>query len=294
MKSYILWLGNLLLGQRYTDYYFLKMNLINDGYIKRRQFKELIQKLIDLHNRQKLNEIIIRNGDVIIVTEPYNIQYYYHPEIDIDNSGENFDVMFQSTKRDKYLLDYIVSKTNHQSTFIDVGANLGHFSLNIAKRTHCTCYAFEPLPINIRNLKANVELNALKNIVIVPVALGENKGSSYFSTNLQTQANRLVKVRDSSSIEVQCTTLDDFVYENKIGRVDFIKVDIQGAEFLFLKGAEKTINQFKPIIVLESDDLSLQFEYKRKEMFQWLYDRSYVLDNSINNNEDFIFNYKIE
>jgi FkbM family methyltransferase len=290
VQKIILWFGNFLLRQEYSEYYFLKMNVFDDLYTKRRQFKEPIQKLINLHNnKEKLNEVILRDGRVIIVAEPYQVQYYFHPEIDIDNSGENADVMFRSIKRDQNYLDYIISKLESKSVFIDVGANLGHFSLQVAKQTNCTCYSFEPLPINLKNLKENIELNALNNIFVVPFALGDKKGHSYFSTNLAVQANRIVKEKDFNSIEIECTTLDDFAYENKIEKVDFIKADIQGAEFLFLKGAEKTIKRCKPYIMLESDDLSLQFGYKREEMFKWLHAIGYP--NFLTINGDIIENH---
>jgi len=126
---------------------------------------------------------------------------------------------------------------------IDAGAWIGDFSA-YASRKGSIVYAFEPSKENIKYLQITKELNS--NIFVIEKGLSDKSGISYFSTSL---VNSLIyqitdDVVDSEKIEL--TTIDDFVFENKLDRVDFIKSDIEGFERNMLLGAKNTLKQFAP------------------------------------------------
>lgn len=134
-------------------------------------------------------------------------------------------------------------------TVLDCGANIGLFSMYAASRD-CNVYAFEPLQEAMEYLK-EAELLYPKNIEIVPYALSEKTGEAEF----YVQNNDLLgasMLTGNNSIDkkykVKVTTIDSFVKENSILKVDFIKADIEGAERNMLIGAAETIKRDKPYL----------------------------------------------
>ena len=129
---------------------------------------------------------------------------------------------------------------------IDAGANVGMFSLLASVKTGPSgkIFAFEPVPKTRRLLARNIELNNFKNIEIVPLALGEMKGElTLFSDpkNLQTPSG--VSRTGLEEIKSRQTTLDEFVEQSGISKIDFIKADIEGMERNLLRGTEQTLKK---------------------------------------------------
>lgn len=144
-------------------------------------------------------------------------------------------------------------------TFIDVGANIGLFSLYAAKAVAetGTVIAFEPTPDIFNRFKENIELNNFKNIKAVNIGLSDAKASLHLnvSENGLDGWNTFAKSNDgmfSGSIEVPVDTLDNYVNENNISpkKLRFIKIDVEGWEIPVIKGALKTINANEDIILM--------------------------------------------
>jgi len=139
----------------------------------------------------------------------------------------------------------------------DIGAYVGDTSLWFSKAVgpQGKVYAFEPEPGNFEKLKANLERNNVTNVIPLQLALSENEGemqvASAGGSSIMTQA------RTGTSVKV--TTIDKFVGANKLPRVDFIKMDVEGHELKVLAGARETIKTFKPSLALSAyhrgDDL---------------------------------------
>ncbi|MFZ5968951.1 MAG: FkbM family methyltransferase [Bacillota bacterium] len=136
----------------------------------------------------------------------------------------------------------------------DCGANLGLFSC-IAASKGCISYAFEPTE---RLYNALNNYISLYNHKIIPCnyALSDKNGFIDFAisrewdvanTFVTDKNNSIVPVEGYSEfVRVKTTTIDHFVQENNIERVDFIKADIEGAERFMLKGAKETLLRFAP------------------------------------------------
>jgi FkbM family methyltransferase len=151
-------------------------------------------------------------------------------------------------------------------TFLDVGANDGLYALFAAK---CVgeagrVVAFEPSDREFNQLKANIQLNNLQTIQPLHIGLAEVAAERPFklATNAHSGQNTLgdfvyddVIAETVQTIALQ--TLDAVMQEQKIQRVDVIKVDIEGAEFAFLQGAETTLKTHHPLILLELLDDAL-------------------------------------
>jgi FkbM family methyltransferase len=133
---------------------------------------------------------------------------------------------------------------------LDVGAAFGTYtlpSLAIGARV----YAFEPHPDISQHLMKNVELNNWQDrFTLLTYGLGDkDEYLPYDLVDLNTQA-------DSDALKIQICTLDHVVNALGIKKIDWIKVDIENMEIAFLKGAQQTINQYTPNILIEIHDES--------------------------------------
>lgn len=142
---------------------------------------------------------------------------------------------------------------------VDVGANLGYYTLLAALLTgpEGRVYAFEPAPSTFKTLLRNIELNAAPNVEVYEAALSDTHGVVSLIEGAQDDFNRIGPAGEGARREAPCWTLDQFVEANRIQRVDLVKVDIEGAEHKFLLGARKTIQRFRPIIVIELNPATL-------------------------------------
>lgn len=140
-------------------------------------------------------------------------------------------------------------RIDEHDVIIDAGANIGLFS-GIAAKQGCKVYAFEPDENNVKYLKEVAK--EFPNIEIVNYALAEKKGMTefYVDTLYRSRNSMYEKMveNETEKVEVPVTTIDDFVREKGLKRIDFIKADIEGAERYMLKGARETIKKFHPKI----------------------------------------------
>jgi FkbM family methyltransferase len=138
---------------------------------------------------------------------------------------------------------------------VDVGANLGYYTLLAARLVGAEghVYAFEPDPESFALLERNVELNGYENVTAVPLALGKAPGKLPLYLNAKNRGDHRVydPTGERRSVEVDVVTLDAYREDHGVERVDFLKIDTQGAECLILAGAEKTLAQAGLTIVLE-------------------------------------------
>ncbi|MCI9233952.1 MAG: FkbM family methyltransferase [Bacilli bacterium] len=128
---------------------------------------------------------------------------------------------------------------------LDLGANYGLFS-SVALAKGCEVYAFEPTTsVRESYLKKIAEENS--NMKVFEEAVSNKVGQSMFELNTVNSCNKLQSNPTKKLVvPVMTTTVDEFVSEQKISHVDFIKADIEGAERLMLEGAKRTIQEFAP------------------------------------------------
>ncbi len=133
---------------------------------------------------------------------------------------------------------------------LDCGANLGLFSAYAAGKG-CKVYAFEPVPAAMKNLLQTISLypGAIEGI---PWAISHSEGTTLITNMVEGWdicRNSILEQAISSSgetVEVPMTSIDRFVEQRGLERVDFIKADIEGAERWMLEGAKETLKRFAP------------------------------------------------
>lgn len=151
--------------------------------------------------------------------------------------------------------------------FVDVGAHIGYHSLKAAKVVGQSgrVVAVEPNPETLRKLRENIECNRAKNITVAPWACAELESITefYVSPRANTGKASLSKVNASTSgpsvgsYPVRTRTLDDILTEAGISWVDVLKIDVEGAELLALRGARDTIMRHHPAVFIELVDSQL-------------------------------------
>jgi FkbM family methyltransferase len=151
-----------------------------------------------------------------------------------------------------YENEYVKIRKN--DIVIDAGANMGLFSMYCSEKKIKKVYAFEPQASVLATLKGNIQLNALaESVEIVPMGLSDmNDFYSLSHSNLGREAASIVLKRneDNDIEKIRCVSLDSWVAENNIPRIDFIKADIEGAERYMLLGATQILKDFSPRLAI--------------------------------------------
>lgn len=152
-----------------------------------------------------------------------------------------------------------------EAVILDIGANTGLYSVYCSKKMpSAQIYSFEPHPSNLDRLEYNLKINGSKNVQIVPKAIGRSTDTITFTVPtddvISDTSSAVEKFSHSSyqgrlqwkNIEVEQSSMDHFVSEKGLERVDLIKIDIEGYELEALAGGLKTIAKYRPVILLES------------------------------------------
>lgn len=144
---------------------------------------------------------------------------------------------------------------------IDAGACYGDTALYFSEKTKgADVYSFEFLPENVDIFNKNMDLNPQykNNIHLVEKPVSDVSGDKLYAVP-NGPGTSVVSEKKENAIEFETITIDDFVEQNKIQKVDFIKMDIEGSEEAALKGAVKTIKKYKPKLAIcvyhKPDDL---------------------------------------
>jgi FkbM family methyltransferase len=132
---------------------------------------------------------------------------------------------------------------------LDIGGFIGDSVLVLSPYTNRTVYSFEAVAGQRQLMQKTLELNKIKNAKIVPLALGSRKESVEIIVNGSSSCISKDNFARAVREKVDMDTLDNYVVQNGI-QVGLIKVDIEGFEQEFLKGAVNTIKTQKPVLVL--------------------------------------------
>ena len=161
---------------------------------------------------------------------------------------------------DEFIRQAIVARLAPGAVVLDVGANVGAWTIPLARQigTSGIVCAFEPVPANLRRLEQAIALNALLNVQVSSIALGDGSRSvDMWLKSEQTGADSgtaAVVPVGTGHLTVSMRTLDEWAANTGLHRLDFIKLDVEGAEFLVLVGATSVLKRFRPLILAEFDD----------------------------------------
>jgi FkbM family methyltransferase len=148
--------------------------------------------------------------------------------------------------------DFILNRLKPGDIFVDVGANVGYYSIRASKLVGVEgkVFAVEPVPQTVMILEFNIKLNGLENVIVIDKAgwhtraklkLKVPKGE--FGSSSSFRSGSLV-------VEVDAIPLDEIFTRTNLLEIKLIKIDVEGAEYEALKGLTKTLKRTK-FVVLE-------------------------------------------
>ena len=135
------------------------------------------------------------------------------------------------------------------SVVYDLGGHVGFYTMLASEIVGKAgkVIVFEPFPRNLHYLRRHIEINNISNVTILEAAVSEKSGVSYFSEGIESTMGYL---SSRGEIMVSCVTLDELYSAGNLPLPDYIKIDIEGAEYLALKGAEKILKKAHPTLFL--------------------------------------------
>lgn len=181
----------------------------------------------------------------------------------------NFD-MYE--KDDSEMLFKLI---NDGDTIFDIGANIGWYSNHLAKKfPNSKIHSFEPIPETFNQLRANTELNGATNILLNNLALSSKKEklTFYYSPTVTgaSSSKNITENQSMTKLEIEAETIDNFIFTNSIGKLDFVKCDVEGAEYFVYQGGFETFKHKKPIIFTEMlRKWAAKFEYHPNDIINY-------------------------
>jgi len=182
------------------------------------------------------------------------------------------------------IINFIKSLLNDCSVFIDIGANIGIYTLLAS--THIKkdgkVFAFEPSDWAHKRLNENLRLNGTKNVEVLKLAVSNFTGSNQFYVCEDDAYNSLISTpmkEVQKVVKIESICLEDFCVDRKIDQIDILKIDVEGADYLVLKGAEEILKSDKsPIIVCEFNrNFSEGMTYNKDEFSKFMKELSYKI-----------------
>jgi FkbM family methyltransferase len=206
--------------------------------------------------REDLVRAIAREGDSILVAMSSGVRFSI-PSWDTGLVG--------STLRGVIFEPVLMSVFNHAISpgccVVDGGAHIGLYTIAAAKQLHGDgiVISFEPDTRNFALLRRNVLLNGFGRIVRteqLAIAESERVANLYRSPTISTRSS-LFQAESDAGVSVRCTTLDHYIRSNSLPRVNVLKLDLEGAEPICIRGMEETLTSLS-CLILEINDLRLQ------------------------------------
>jgi FkbM family methyltransferase len=166
--------------------------------------------------------------------------------------ARNINLLFQEVYEVEHILPNLIDE---DTVFVDVGAYMGLYTVYACRRAR-RVLAVEPNPMALAYLKANVALNNCHNTIVVPKAASDKMGVVRLRIPrparrglIPTTASIVWSFEEALEIDVETDTLDNIVDEAGLDTVDFVKIDVEGAEGLVVKGAERTLRKSRTILI---------------------------------------------
>jgi len=182
------------------------------------------------------NEILIKNEQ--------GIKYWIRPT--------EWDFFVVSTNCEPNVISKFIPKRG--DVVFDVGANIGKYALHCGRLVgkNGKVYAFEPSDRPFELLSKSIKENNLDGVVFpINNAVSSNNGKSKLYYSNEEPITSLIYKLSNNFVTIDTITLDSFVHDHIIPRVDWIKIDVEGAEYDVLLGASQILKNHNPKLIFE-------------------------------------------
>jgi len=221
----------------YSEFYYLFMRILLRIILgKKKRDEWFSNKKIGRASKINKKEILIKNEQ--------GLKYWIRPT--------EWDFFVVSTECEPAVLSKFTPKEG--DVVIDVGANIGKYAINSGNLVGNSgkVYAFEPSKRPFELLCKSIKENRLENIVIpIQAAVSNKEGKSKLYLSNQEPITSIIFKLSDNFIEVETTTLDSFIIKQNLKNVDWIKIDVEGAEYEVLSGAINTLKNYNVNLIFE-------------------------------------------
>ena len=252
-----------------------------------RQIVRLLQKLRDpVQRKHWMGRFSLPLRNAVLLNRPIKVSFN-GIRVSLAPRGAVAAYLWAGLSSEKQEVSFILNVLQPGMIFFDVGTNVGLFAISAAKKIGGEgIYAFEPCSSTFQLLQRNLTLNGVSDVNVTQIALGESVGEGVLQINASGKdgLNTLGQAThpDSHVVgreEVRVTTVDIFMKEHNVPRVDVMKVDIEGAELMLFRGARDLLERADaPLILYEGfGTLTRGFGYHPVEILWFLESCGYSL-----------------
>jgi len=244
-------------------YFSIIKPMLKDKLLKYRVFQELVKIKLGIKGFLHKSKISER-------------RYDRKSFVDFKKLVENPDYIYEKE------IEFLPSFIRNGDVVVDIGANRGEYSFYLSKFVgeNGMVLAFEPGNRAFKILRKIKDYYKLNNLRIYNMAVTNKIGNEtlivpYFNRQSQLQTEQPIKGRKENVIT---NTLDNFLNDEHLSHVEFIKCDTEGSEYLVFSGAVNSIGKFKPVILVEIADLhSIRFGHNASDILELLKGHGYAL-----------------
>lgn len=187
---------------------------------------------------------LLQRKYLVATIDKFNLSFKFRIE---DTVGR---YIYKRKFYEEELTNFLINKItlDDGDIIFDIGANIGWYSIIFEKKSlkDVKIYAFEPDPLNYSLLQENIKLNNCKNIIPINKAVSDKEGVEilYLYPNKNRGRHSLIPFDNAEEVKIKTISLDKFVEKANIdlGRIKFMKIDIEGYEYIALKGAKNLIS----------------------------------------------------
>lgn len=169
-------------------------------------------------------------------------------------------------------LEHLERFLDNAGVFIDIGANTGKYAIKAAKHygDNGTVFAIEPFIETLATLQRSVRANGFRNVRLCGFCLDDHKavGTLWLNGEKPHDFSLLQMDAAAARLSTLTITLDELVAWEELDRVDYLKIDAVGFEEQVLRGAQKTINTYRPIVHLQASLMDVSADLVDYAAFQ--------------------------
>ncbi|KKK94912.1 hypothetical protein LCGC14_2678090 [marine sediment metagenome] len=256
---------------------------IKNKYLK---FSEKVKVVSALHKLATSQKLILKRLVTPKDSPPYfsigGYKIYFESEYEIDDRKELLKGITHVISEGLLFPFFFSSQVNlnNEDIVLDIGAYIGVSSMIFSKkvRDKGRVYAIEPVMHNI--IRKNTKENNIINIHVIPKAIGDKVGKaeveiSDYGGDASITKREYTKGYYTKKKVIDLTTLDILAEELELERIDFIKIDIEGAEELAIRGADKIIKKFKPKWSISSYHIDFKNEPQHRKLINLMLEYGY-------------------
>ena len=177
----------------------------------------------------------------------------------------------------------MIKELKENMVCVDLGSNIGYYAViesNIIGESG-KIFAIEPSPINFPILRLNLENQKKNNFLACNIAIGDKNEDMEFIISTKSNWSKIRMNNENINsgdkiIKIPVKTLDSFVIENNITKIDILRMDVEGFEYNIILGANNVLEKYKPKIFVEIHKMYLGKE-KTCEIFNDLKNKGYEI-----------------